>query len=72
MELLLYIEVLTTHRPLRSLHPPPCLSFTVSSFLYLFPLSACLQECSILTSLGFYHACFGHYITIMVLLVQEK
>lgn len=24
------------------------------------------------TSLGFHHACFGHYITIMELLVQEK
>lgn len=40
---LLYIEVLTTHTPpypTSFFHPPPCLSFTVSSFLHRFLVSA--------------------------------
>lgn len=46
-------------------------SLTVSSsFLHpiLLSASACLHP----ASLGFHHACFGHYITIIELLVQEK
>lgn len=71
---LLYIEVLTTHTPPHPTPPhsfiflPVCLSLSPLFFI----ASSCLPVFFILTSLGFYHACFGHYITIMALLVREK
>lgn len=66
-----FIVFLSSNSPFLFNFNPP-LSSVVSSPVYLILLSACLQKYFTETSLRFYHACFGHYITNMELLVQEK
>lgn len=72
-----FIVFWRTHHPtpIRLFRPPPlynCLrSFTFSSPHSSLSLPVLKESCCTLTSLRFTHACLGHYITIIKLLVQE-